>query len=403
MRFRQWMTQLTGGIRKLMADRARGWTLLLLLVGFLMLHDIWLDATQINLANIALTKALRTPQELGPVLTARLAQADAGTARLARARGVVLLLAGQPGLAVVAFERAAVLEDQAPDPVTQMWLGEAYWTMGDLEDAIVAWDRAGGVDMLNRKGDELRAAGQLPAAATVFQTMTQRYPAVAAGYAGLGLVALDRLDWSAAERWFSQALARDADLPSVRTGLATVYIQTGRYDQARTHLERAIALRPDNRLAYLLMGDTYARQGDYMAARTWYSQAAERFPTSAEPDTRLALLALDEGRLEDAFAALDEAGRKDPGDHQRQIALSRAYRLAGRPELALAALEQATALAPNNLWTWVWLANAYREAGRCREAQAAYARATALDPANPRVAAYQAQACNKGGGGEAGG
>lgn len=170
-------TQLTSEIQKLMADRARGWTLLLLLVGFLMLHDTWLDATQINLANIALTKALRTPQELGPVLTGQLAQADAGTARLVRAQGVALLSAGQPVLAVAAFERAAALEGQAPDPVTQMWLGEAYRTMGDLEGAIVAWDRAGGVDMLNRKENEL---------------------------------------------WFSQALARDADLRSACTGLARV-------------------------------------------------------------------------------------------------------------------------------------------------------------------------------------
>lgn len=373
-----------------------------MIIASLVWRDLWLDVAKMNLANIALMKTaapLPAPGRLPPEAVAGIVHADAAgplAARFARTQGMALLWTGQPGQAVTAFERAAALEGAYTSAVTQMWLGDAYQAADDIESATRAWDQAGGARILARKADELRRAGRLAAAAAVFQAAIDLHPEAAAGYAGLGLIAVDRQDWAAAASWLTQALAFNPDLPEAHTGLATVLIHSGHYQEARAHLERAIALKPEAITAYLLMGDTFVRAGDYTTARYWYHQAATRFPTSPEPDIRLALSAIAQAQPQEAFAALDAAGRKDPNSAQRYIVLARAYRLVGGPQSAasaVAALEQAVQLAPNDLWAWLWLGDAYRDAGRCDASQAAYAHAAALDSQNAQVAAHQAVAC----------
>ncbi len=366
-------------------------------------HHLWLEAAHLNQANIAFMRAFSASGEQHTGTATAFPSADTHgplASRWARLEGITHLWAGQPSQAVAALERAAALEGPQASPVTQIWLGDAYQAMNQPQSAIRAWDRAGGARLLGHKGEELRQAGQLAAATAVFEAMIRLYPDAAAGYAGLGQVAVDRHDWPTAETRFTRALALDPGLAQAHTGLAMALIQQGRYQDARSHLERAIALKPEGLQAYLLLGDTFAREGSYMLAQTWYTRAAALFPASAEPDIRLALAAIAQGQPQAAFAALEAAGRKDPQNAQRQIALAQAYRLAGGPQaltLAIATLEQATALAPNNLWAWVWLGDSYRDAGRCTESQAAYAHAAQLDPANTQVAAHQAMPCQPNG------
>lgn len=380
------------------------WLLIILpMMVMLAEHSLWLDAIRLNQANIAFMKASYAldGERAGVVMTFPSEDTHGPLAsRWARLQGLAALWAGQSGQAVAALERARALEGAQPSPVTTLWLGDAYLAMNDIQNAIHAWDQAGGVRSLGHKGDKLRLASQLAAATAVFEAAIQRYPDAATGYAGLGQVAVDRQDWVAAETWFTQALALDPNLAQAYTGLATALIQQGRYEDARSHLNQAIALKPEGLRAYLLMGDTFMHQGNFTLAQTWYTHAAGLFPSSAEPDIHLALAAIAQGHAHEAFAALEAAGRKDPHNAQRQIALARAYRLAGGPQAlasAIAALEQATALAPNNLWAWVWLGDSYRDAGRCAESQAAYARAAQLDPANAQVVAHQVVPCQPAG------
>lgn len=380
------------------------WLLIILpMMVMLAEHSLWLDAIRLNQANIAFMKASYAldGERAGVVMTFPSEDTHGPLAsRWARLQGLAALWAGQSGQAVAALERARALEGAQPSPVTILWLGDAYLAMNDIQNAIHAWDQAGGVRSLGHKGDKLRLASQLAAATAVFEAAIQRYPDAATGYAGLGQVAVDRQDWVAAETWFTQALALDPNLAQAYTGLATALIQQGRYEDARSHLNQAIALKPEGPRAYLLMGDTFMHQGNFTLAQTWYTHAAGLFPSSAEPDIHLALAAIAQGHAHEAFAALEAAGRKDPHNAQRQIALARAYRLAGGPQAlasAIAALEQATALAPNNLWAWVWLGDSYRDAGRCAESQAAYARAAQLDPANAQVVAHQVVPCQPAG------
>jgi tetratricopeptide (TPR) repeat protein len=372
-----------------------GFTLALALIIALMnWPGLWRDAAMLNLANVAVMKGLRAGT-VGNI--AWLADHGPTTARLARAEGIALFWAGQPGQAVAAFEHAAALEGGDAHPVTQLWLGAAYQATGDLAAAIPAWERAGGARVLARQGDALRQAGQLADATIVFQAAVDLHADAADGYAGLGQIAVERQDWRTAEARFAEALMLDASCVEALTGLATVYVQSGRYADARVYLEHAITLKPDAIMAYLVMGDTFGRQGDPVTARAWYDRSAARFPASPAPDIRLALAAIAQGQPQQAFAALDAAGQKDPHSAQRYIGLARAYRLAGGPEglaSAIGALEQAVNLAPNNLWSWVWLGDGYREAGRCGDAQGAYTRAAQLDPANAQVAAHQAAPCS---------
>jgi len=109
---------------------------------------------------------------------------------------------------------------------------------------------------------------------------------------------------------------------------AIAYIKIAKYDEAKTHLDAALAEKPDHAEANYYMGVTTEMLGDKKAAETFYKKALEHDPSLIEAATNLAALYLDDpARPDDAIAVLTKALAKMPDDASLNQNLAYAYGL----------------------------------------------------------------------------
>jgi Flp pilus assembly protein TadD len=194
--------------------------------------------------------------------------------------------------------------------------------------------------------ETLRVRGQLDEAERILREHVRTHPRDPAGYANLGMVALERKRGADAEAWFRKTLAlvpADAD---TWYDLGLAFALQARNDDARAAYEKALALQPGHPVA----------------------------------SVRLAVLRWESGDAAVALATLDEAVRADRGAVVvlENRALMRA--LAGRDAEALEDVRRAVALAPGRAGAHVSLAKVHVVAGRRAEARAALDEALRLDP-----------------------
>ncbi|HEY5999526.1 MAG TPA: two-component regulator propeller domain-containing protein [bacterium] len=97
---------------------------------------------------------------------------------------------------------------------------------------------------LNALGVLLARRGYLGRAAAHFERVIELQPAFAGGYGNLGNVRYEQGRYTEAVRRYGEALAR-AELPEVHVELALTFCELGRFDLAREHYRRAMALGGD--------------------------------------------------------------------------------------------------------------------------------------------------------------
>ncbi len=153
----------------------------------------------------------------------------------------------------------------------------------------------------------------------------------------------------------------------------------GRWQEARTTLERLVAADPANPVFVGQLAEAARRGGDLDRALQYYRQALSLNPDDREARYNYAVTLQEAGRLEEAFVALKTAISLDPGRPEAHNALGIA--LAARGELPLARDEfrRAVELDPRNTRAWNNLGNVLRDLGNLDEAEQAYRRAVFLD------------------------
>ena len=123
---------------------------------------------------------------------------------------------------------------------------------GRHADAIAAYDaflRAYPESSLaeQERGGSLVAAGRLDEAARAFSRALSLDPADAVSALNLGNLALVRGDVAGAERMYRASLAIEEGSPEAHLNLALLYLyKLGRPDDARPHLQRFLALAPED-------------------------------------------------------------------------------------------------------------------------------------------------------------
>ena len=115
-------------------------------------------------------------------------------------------------------------------------------------------------------------------------------------------------------------------------------------------------------------------------------------PASAKAAPMLAQDLLNQGRVDDAIAQLQERIRKSPGDAEAHHLLSRAYLMIEAWDKAVGPAEQAVALQPDNSNYHLWLGRVYgrkaehsiffKAVGWARKCRAEFERAVELNAAN---------------------
>jgi tetratricopeptide (TPR) repeat protein len=226
-----------------------------------------------------------------------------------------------------------------------------------------------------QRGGKAMAAGDFPAAIAAYSTATSEAPNFAEGYLNLGL-ALE---------------------------------QSGKLEEARSALQRALHLNPADRGANLFLGIADYRLNHYQEAAAALERETRLDPRSAKAFMWLGVCRLAQSDAQGAVAALDKAYALDPKDVDILFHRGRAYMLVAnasydamfrmdrdsvrvhqvlgeayaqsyRTDSAIDEFEVAVKMAPQQPGLHEELADQYWAAGKVEEAAAAYRSELKMDP-----------------------
>lgn len=228
--------------------------------------------------------------------------------------------------------------------------------------------------MREAMGNPIEASGTtlFPSAASYAHFMRARL----AHHDGDHKVALDEL---------RLALASDDSNPYLMTELAEQYARAAELDRAELQLKRVIERFPDYPQAQLLMGRVLYEGQKTTRARTHLLRAIKLRPS--DPDAYLVLtqLWLDQGRVDDAVKVVDELGAAVPGEPvgYRRLGLALAERNdATRAERLLS---RAVERDPGDLESWGALARMAEANGKLQRALEYWEKGLERDPENRDV------------------
>ncbi|MDX1407994.1 MAG: tetratricopeptide repeat protein, partial [Saprospiraceae bacterium] len=157
---------------------------------------------------------------------------------------------------------------------------------------------------------------------------------------------------------------------------------------ALEYLTRALAVHPNYKLAYLLMGNAhfYLKQWDQSIAA--YEQVLRFDPDNTEAQRNMGLVYRDAGRelgeqdgnIPGAISYLTRAVQILPDDYETVHSLGVAYGLNNQPQQAIEMFKRGVEIAPNNATAHFNLGFAYQQAGDLQNAQKHRDIAVSLDP-----------------------
>ncbi|HXG89658.1 MAG TPA: tetratricopeptide repeat protein [Vicinamibacterales bacterium] len=161
---------------------------------------------------------------------------------------------------------------------------------------------------------------------------------------GKSLTELGRLD--EAEQVLRRAIrVRDA---VAEYNLGVVLDRQDRWDEARTHYERALAIDPFHARSLNNLASGLDRRGESDAVLGLYQRALRASPDLAEAHSNLGTALINRRRFSEAIGALEQAIALDPRAADAQNNLGIALAQVGRIVEARRAFEQALQLAPRH-------------------------------------------------------
>ncbi|HEY8519280.1 MAG TPA: tetratricopeptide repeat protein [Gammaproteobacteria bacterium] len=239
------------------------------------------------------------------------------------ALGELYLRTGRHADAQAAFERA--LRINASDVPALTGLAAAHLHQGRPHEAEAHYRKAVGLQpgnwrTYNELGKFLYASGRYAEAAEAYREVVAVEPGNATGWGNLASSLMLGGDFAGAAHAFERALEAE---PSARTlmNLGMMHYYLGDAGAAREALERAIAMAPQDYLAWSNLGDVLALAGDVdgseQAFRKAEQLAREQLPVNSRDPGRLIDLAWITamlGRLDEARRLIDSALALAPAD-----------------------------------------------------------------------------------------
>jgi len=163
----------------------------------------------------------------------------------------------------------------------------------------------------------------------------------------LGMAAVERRQWQAAQGYLRQAVGLKPRFMAPHLHLGKMYLALGRTADAEVELERAVDISPLSPEARNQLGKLYLQQGRTAAAEQQLRASLEG-ERNAEALDGLGDILTGEGRRDEAIRCWQEALRLSPFDEHAHIALGGAYRTQGKASDAEREYRAALLLDPNN-------------------------------------------------------
>jgi tetratricopeptide (TPR) repeat protein len=174
-----------------------------------------------------------------------------------------------------------------------------------------------------------------------------------------------------------------ADDPALQVQRAALLLSVGRIDQARTAIDRALAVEPQSGAAYALRAVIDVAQNRVPEAQANAARAVELAPERASSYLARSYAEQAAFDIRAARDALVTASEREPGNALVLARLAEVELMLGDPRLARQTAERARALDPRLARTESVLGFSDLAAFRFRSAQAAFQRAIELDPSDP--------------------
>jgi adenylate cyclase len=233
-------------------------------------------------------------------------------------------------------------------------------------------------------------AATLDHAVRLFSRALELDPRYAPAHAGLCRAQLARFrstrsleSFEAARRAGERAIELEPDSAEARVALGSLFLQSGRLDDALSALELAVAIDPHCADARSILGDVYARQGRLEDAERAFREAIDSQPGNWLAYEGLGAFHYARGNFKEAEASFRRVVELSPDNAAGHANLGAVLYMGGELEAAAAAWQEALRLSPTAL-TYSNLGTMYYYLGRFGDAVEALERATALAPEDHR-------------------
>jgi tetratricopeptide (TPR) repeat protein len=148
----------------------------------------------------------------------------------------------------------------------------------------------------------------------------------------LGTAKMGVQDFAGARDEFAKAVALNPNLPQVHVLYAQALKFTGDSDQSLEQFKAELAVDPFNFESNLQVGATLREEQNYEEANQYFARALKTRPGDPGVRYQLALIALDQGKVEDARRDLESLVKESPQFTEAHVSLSIAYYRLKRPD-----------------------------------------------------------------------
>jgi tetratricopeptide (TPR) repeat protein len=148
----------------------------------------------------------------------------------------------------------------------------------------------------------------------------------------LGSAKMNVQDYAGARDEFAKAVALNPNLPEVHVLYAKALVFTGDSDLSAKEYKTELKVDPYNFDANLQLGATARQEQNYDEAEKYFERAQASRPGDPGVRYQLALVAIDQGRLDDARQILEGLVKQSPQFTEAHVSLSLVYYRLKRPE-----------------------------------------------------------------------
>jgi tetratricopeptide (TPR) repeat protein len=174
---------------------------------------------------------------------------------------------------------------------------------------------------------------------SLWSNVVRARPTYWAAHYNAGLALLDAKRFDEARSSLERATALKPDEPNVIDALGRAQDGMGETSSAVASFKRAIDINPEMFEAYNNLGTVYFKNNDYAMAETNFAAALRLRPEAASSRYNLGLCYAREGRYSDATRELEHVIQATPDDAMALYELGLAYERLGRSDDAMRAFQ----------------------------------------------------------------